>query len=278
MAEELRELVRRVVGRVLAERGLGAEPSARPSRGGVHVQVEPPSGPARPSEESVAGGQALPDLVTERCLAAHPDGARIALAPGAKVTPLAREEARRRGIELGVELPAARALRVAVGSDHGGFSRKAEVLRWLGELGQRAFDLGTRDESPVDYPDFAAAVALEVAEGRADLGVCIDGAGLGSAIAANKVPGVRAATCWDEASARNAREHNFANVLALGARNLDSATAEKVLRAFLATAEGEERHQRRVEKIAELERRATGRAHPVRRVRPRAVEGGGAGR
>ena len=106
-------------------------------------------------------------------------------------------------------------------------------------------DLGTHDETAVDYPDFARAVAEAVAEGRADLGVCIDGAGIGSAMTANKVPGVRAANCWDVASARNAREHNYANVLTLGGRWLSPLGASEILAAFLSTPRGEERHGRR---------------------------------
>lgn len=144
---------------------------------------------------------------------------------------------------------------VAVGSDHGGFALKRDCLVWLAALGYRGVDFGTRDENPVDYPDFARAVAEAVAGGQCEIGVVIDGAGIGSAIAANKVPGVRAATCCDVAMAKNAREHNFANVLSLGAKMIGRDTAREILAAFLATSTGEERHRRRVEKITEIERR-----------------------
>jgi ribose 5-phosphate isomerase B len=130
---------------------------------------------------------------------------------------------------------------------------KDAVVEWVRELGHIAFDLGTRDESPVDYPDFALAVAESVSEERADLGIAIDAAGIGSAIAANKVPGVRAAMCYDAASARNAREHNHANVLTLGARTAAAQVARDVVRMFLTTAVGGERHARRVEKIGAIE-------------------------
>lgn len=276
MAGEIEELARRVAGRVLAERGASSEPGARPSTSGVHVHAAGAGGEdrplARPEPPSAPRGR---EWVTAELVASLPAASSLPLGAGARVTPLAREEARRRGIELAeVAVPAGAALRVAVGADHGGYARKELVIGWLRALGHRAFDLGTRDEQPVDYPDFAAEVGRAVAEGRADLGVCLDGAGIGSAIAANKVPGVRAATCWDEASARNAREHNFANVLSLGARNLSVDATERIVRAFLATPEGGERHERRVAKIAELERRASGRAVPVRRVRPPAVREG----
>jgi ribose 5-phosphate isomerase B len=144
---------------------------------------------------------------------------------------------------------------VAVGSDHGGFSAKTQLLAWLGEAGHRALDLGTHDERPVDYPDFAHAVALAVREGRADLGVCLDGAGIGSAMAANKVPGIRAANGTSVAHAKNAREHNYANVLTLGARQLTPGQMREILLAFLNTPWGEARHGQRVAKIEALEQR-----------------------
>jgi ribose 5-phosphate isomerase B len=199
--------------------------------------------------------------VTAADLAGVPDGGALRVAAGARVTPLAREEAFRRNIHLGhgVGLPE-EPLRVAVGADHGGFQLKADVVAWLRELGHRPLDLGTHDENAVDYPDLARAVATAVAEGRANVGVLIDGAGIGSAMAANKVPGIRAANCHDPRMARNAREHNYANVLTLGASMIGPATAHDVLRIFLSTPWGAERHGRRVAKITALERRpATGR-------------------
>ena len=110
------------------------------------------------------------------------------------------------------------------------------------------------------------AVARAVVEGRANLGVCVDGAGIGSAMAANKVPGARAALCYDEATARNAREPNFANVLSLGGPRQGEDGCLRILQAFLATPEGASRHERRVRKIMEIEARGTGRLQPVQRV------------
>ncbi|MBK7878849.1 MAG: RpiB/LacA/LacB family sugar-phosphate isomerase [Planctomycetes bacterium] len=145
-------------------------------------------------------------------------------------------------------------MRIALGADHGGFATKRALLEVLREDGHVLLDLGTHDENAVDYPDYARAVAEAVGEGRADVGLCVDGAGIGSAMAANKVPGVRAANCWDVPSAKNAREHNYANVLTLGGKRLTVAQALEILRAFLATSWGEDRHGRRVEKITAIER------------------------
>ena len=261
---DLQAMVRRAAGRALAARGLERRP---PAAGGVHVRVGEPERPAAGGSPPAAEEQVF---VTARCLARVPDGGELPLDPGARVTPLARDEARRRGIRF-TSLSAARGgkgLTVAVGSDHGGFELKGLVVRSLSELGHRALDLGAHDDNPTDYPDSARAVAEAVAEGRADLGVAIDGAGIGSAIAANKVPGARAACCCDEAAARNAREHNFANVLTLGGRTLAPEAAERVLRAFLATPEGAERHERRARKIADIEARYAHGARPLRRVLP----------
>ncbi len=246
--DEVSELVRRVVGRVLAARGTesGGTRSA-----GVHVEVQPAAGAPGPAERRPrSAGRGGRPLVTARCLE------REGFVPpaGARFTPLAEEEAWRRGIE-GAEARRAGPLRIAVGADHGGFALKVAVLGWLRELGHTPLDLGTHDENAVDYPDFAQAVAEAVVEGRCDLGVCVDGAGIGSAMAANKVPGVRAACCTSEVLARNAREHNLANVLTLGGRVLGELEAERILRAFLSTTEGGERHRRRVDKITAIEAR-----------------------
>jgi ribose 5-phosphate isomerase B len=147
---------------------------------------------------------------------------------------------------------------IAVGADHGGFALKERIAADLREHGFSVRDVGTHSTDSVDYPDFAFAVARLVAEGACRWGIVVDGAGIGSAIAANKVPGVRAATCWDISSARNSREHNHANVLALGAGLLGEALALQIVQAWLSTGWGEGRHARRVDKITEIERRYAG--------------------
>ncbi len=142
---------------------------------------------------------------------------------------------------------------LAVGADHGGFHLKERLAADLRDRGFTVRDCGTRSTDAVDYPDIAHAVAHKVATGECQAGIVIDGAGIGSAIAANKVPGVRAATCWDITSARNSREHNYANVLSLGAGLLGENLARQIVDAWLSTARGEARHGRRVAKIGQLE-------------------------
>jgi len=145
--------------------------------------------------------------------------------------------------------------RVAIGSDHGGYPLKEILKRALIEdLGVAVHDCGTHSEEAVDYPDFAAAVGREVASGRCARGIVVDAAGIGSTMAANKVPGVRCALCHDDVTVRNAREHNDANVMALGSRIVNRGLATRMVRLFLETEFGGGRHARRVQKIMALER------------------------
>ena len=142
---------------------------------------------------------------------------------------------------------------VAIGADHGGFALKAVLVKHLRDKGLGVTDCGTTSPDAVDYPDFAHVVARLVASGACETGVVIDGAGIGSAMAANKVPGVRAANAHDTSMARNAREHNYANVLTLGARMIGEGLALEIVDTFLATAWGAERHGARVAKITAIE-------------------------
>ena len=142
---------------------------------------------------------------------------------------------------------------VAVGGDHGGFAMKERIGFKLKEQNFSVTDCGTDSTEAVDYPDIAASVAHKVRSGEADVGIIIDGAGIGSAMAANKIPGVRAALCYDVSTARNAREHNHANVLTLGAGLIGDALAWQITQEFLATPFGGGRHARRVDKINNLE-------------------------
>lgn len=155
----------------------------------------------------------------------------------------------------GQDLPRTRGkMAVALGADHGGFELKEAIRGRLESLGYVVLDFGTRSRDPVDYPDFAHLVASAVADATADRGILVDGAGIGSAIAANKVPGVRAAKCDSLFDVRNSRLHNDANVLSLGAR-LETSTALEMARTWLETPFEGGRHRRRVDKIIELERR-----------------------
>jgi len=142
---------------------------------------------------------------------------------------------------------------VAIGADHGGYALKEALVGHLRERGYRVRDCGTHDASPVDYPDIALAVAGLVAAGTCKWGIVVDGAGIGSCIAANKVRGVRAALCYDISSAKNSREHNHANVLTLGAGLIGPILARQIVDAWLATEWGGGRHAARVAKIAAME-------------------------
>lgn len=142
---------------------------------------------------------------------------------------------------------------VAIGADHGGFALKTIIAKHLSDEGFGVTDCGTNGPDAVDYPDFAHVVARLVASGACASGIVVDGAGIGSAMAANKVPGVRAANAHDTSMARNAREHNYANVLTLGARMIGDGLALEIVDTFLATPWGAERHGARVAKITAIE-------------------------
>ena len=138
---------------------------------------------------------------------------------------------------------------VAVGADHAGFALKNQLVEELISLGHKTYNIGTHSENRVDYPDFGVAVAEEVSTGRADFGVCVCGSGLGIAMAANKISGVRAAPIHNITTARLSREHNDANVICFGARLIDSETAKESLRIFCDTDFNGGRHAPRVEKL-----------------------------
>jgi ribose 5-phosphate isomerase B len=190
-----------------------------------------------------------------------PASGELRVAAGTIVTPSARDLAAQRGVKIievapeqlsGVAPPEKT---VALGADHGGFRMKELLKPVLAELGFEVRDCGVAEETPADYPDIALKVAELVAGGKAARGVIIDGAGIGSAMAANKVPGIRAALCYDKSTARSSREHNDSNVLTLGGRLLTATQAEEVLRTWMATPFGGGRHAARVRKITEIEKR-----------------------
>ncbi|MDZ4865051.1 MAG: RpiB/LacA/LacB family sugar-phosphate isomerase [Gemmatimonadota bacterium] len=160
-------------------------------------------------------------------------------------------------------------MRVAVAADHAGYPLKSGVLEAVRLLGHEAIDLGTWSTAPVDYPDIARAVAVAVVSGAADRGVLLCGSGVGAAIAANKIRGVRAAICHDTYSAHQGVEHDDLNILTLGARVLGPALIPELLRAYLgATFSGEERHVRRLGKVTQLEDEAAGSTPPIRFIIP----------
>jgi ribose 5-phosphate isomerase B len=190
-------------------------------------------------------------------------GSTLQVEPGALVTPMARDAARGRNITLAEATPAAgqtapastTARIVALGADHGGYDVKSMLKAYLAELGYEVLDVGTHSKDAVDYPDFAYAVALHVANGTAARGIVIDGAGIGSCMVANKVPGVRAAMCYDQMSAVNSRAHNDANVLTLGAGLLGPNLVKQIVKTWLSTNFEGGRHQPRIDKMMAVEAR-----------------------
>jgi ribose 5-phosphate isomerase B len=196
-------------------------------------------------------------VITEDDVRGLEQGSVLRIAENAKLTPLAADIVNERGIEIVRRVPRSgskQSKMIAVGADHGGFAMKEELKALLNELGHRVHDFGTNSESAVDYPDFAHAVARAVADGSVDVGIMIDGAGVGSAMTANKVPGVRAAACYSVDVARNSREHNDANVLTLGSKTISTGEMREIVRAWLSTQLTEDRHRKRVGKIEAIER------------------------
>ncbi len=200
----------------------------------------------------------------------------IALAADTIITPSARDAALRCRIEFTTDVSGAVQLKsvqsvsilnpkdakspnsaivIALGADHGGYQMKEQIKNLLHELGYTVADVGTNSEQACDYPDFAYAVASLVSSGQASKGIMIDAVGVASAMVANKVPGVRAATGFSEFAARSSREHNDANVLTLGGRVLGIEAAKAIVRVWLETWFGGGRHQARVQKIADIEQR-----------------------
>ena len=207
-------------------------------------------------------------LVTERALVSLGVGATVRIGSRTIVTPAAVDAAKKRQVEFARpqvgeirprnEDPAPNLVpgsRIAIGCDHGGFEMKQTVADAVRSLGYTIQDLGCRTPDPVDYPDIAERVAIMVAAGAASRGILLDGAGIGSCMVANKVPGGRAALAYDLSTCRNAREHNDANVLTLGARLLGPALVSDLVKCFLETPFAGGRHQSRVDKITAVEER-----------------------
>ena len=203
------------------------------------------------------------EIITEADARLLDVGETVALRKGGHVTPLAADTLKARRVTVVAEFlldrsdeglaPLADIRRIAIGSDHSGLLLKSAIVAALRAKGMAVDDLGTLTADPVDYPDTAARVARAVARGEADAGIVIDGAGIGSAIAANKIAGVRAAVCHDQTMARYARQHNGANVLSLGATLVQTKEALDVINVWLGTAMTEPRYVRRLAKIRALE-------------------------
>jgi ribose 5-phosphate isomerase B len=265
--DRVRALVRDVLANALPAEEEGAAPISTSTEAPPATSSSTPTRFINTAPDETAGAQkeftrdeSSKMVITEDDVRGLEEGARLRVAEGARLTPLAQDIVRERRIEL-VRRVSRRGSReskmVAGGSDHGGFKMKEELKSFLAELGHRVRDYGTNSEDAVDYPDFAHAVARSVADSQADVGIIIDGAGVGSAMTANKVPGVRAAACYTVAVAKNSREHNDANVLTLGSGTINSAEMREIVKAWLSTAISEERHRKRVAKIEAVERQYT---------------------
>ncbi len=252
--DRIRALVRNVLDQAIPESagenvsGAEAKPATR------FIDTAPQSSAA---EATVTRDESSKVVITEDDVRGLERGAVLRIGEGARLTPLAADIVREKGIELVRRIPrrgSQTSKMIAVGSDHGGFKMKEELKSFLTESGHRVHDFGTSSQDAVDYPDFAHAVARAVSEGTVDVGIVIDGAGVGSAMTANKVPGVRAAACYSAAVARNSREHNDANVLALGSGTITSAQMREIVDAWLSSEIKEDRHRKRVAKIEAIER------------------------
>ncbi|HEY8227090.1 MAG TPA: ribose 5-phosphate isomerase B [Pyrinomonadaceae bacterium] len=253
--DRVRALVREVLARTTAETDSSktagqSNPQVTSSR---FIDTAPPAA----ADKSRTRDESSKSVITEDDVRDLEVGSVLRIAETARLTPLAADIVNEKEIEIVRRVPrrgSNNSRLIALGSDHGGFRMKQELRGLLTELGHRVQDFGTHSEDPVDYPDFAHAVARAVSDGTSDVGIIIDGAGVGSAMTANKVPGVRAAACYSVAVARNSREHNGANVLTLGSKTISSAEMKEIVLAWLSTEITEDRHKKRVAKIDAIQR------------------------
>jgi ribose 5-phosphate isomerase B len=251
--DRIRALVRDVLDKALPEESESGHGSTNTSSRFIDTA---PKNPVSTDPRSTRD-ESSKTVITEDDVRDLASGSLLHIAEGARLTPLAADIVSEKKIEVLRRMPrrGSKSSRlIAVGADHGGFKMKEELKTFLYGLGHQVHDFGTNSEEPVDYPDLAYAVARSVAEGAAELGIIIDGAGVGSAITANKVPGVRAAACYSVAVARNSREHNDANVLSLGSKTISGAEMREIVSVWLGTELTEERHRKRVAKIQAVER------------------------
>ena len=252
--DRVRALVRDVLSKAVPAEAGSSSHHASDSAGSSPPLNESVANVARPA---VTRDESAKLVITEDDVRGLERGAVLRIAENARLTPLAADIVNDRGIEITRRVPRSgskHARTVAVGADHGGYPMKEELKTFLTGLGHRVHDFGTNSDSAVDYPDFAHAVARAVADGTAEVGIVIDGAGVGSAMTANKVPGIRAAACYSVEVARNSREHNGANVLTLGSKTISSSEMRDIVSAWLTTDLTEDRHRKRVGKIEAIER------------------------
>lgn len=249
--DRVRALVRQVLATVPTEGDTDQPASAAAVEHVVVNSLKDKVGKAFDRDESSRS------LITEDDLRGLEPGSKLRVAANVKFTALAQDIVNDRGIELirkESRQNITKVRSVAIGSDHGGFKMKEQLKAFLTDFGLNVRDFGTNNEDAVDYPDFAHAVARSVSGKQVDIGIILDGAGIGSAMAANKVPNVRAAACYSTALAKNSREHNGANVLTLGAGQNSFEDIKQIVEAFISTDISEERHKKRVGKIDSIDR------------------------
>jgi ribose 5-phosphate isomerase B len=255
--KETRERVRDLVRQVLATVPTEGEPDRKPTIAPSEVQHIVVNSLKDKIGKEYDRDESSKTLITEDDLRGLEPRSKLRVAENVRFTSLAEDIIKDRQIELvrkQQRKSSAKVRSVAVGSDHGGFRFKEHLKGFLTEIGLQVRDFGTDSEEAVDYPDYAHAVARSVSGKQVDVGIIIDGAGIGSAMTANKVPNVRAAACYSPQLAINSREHNGANVLTLGAGQNSFDEITKIVEAFVSTDISEERHLKRVSKIDNIEK------------------------
>lgn len=263
--ENLRALVREVLARFPLENETNNAPNAEQTEKLGQTETAEKFGQTETAEqiepnaprENFDRDESEKSLITENDLRGLATGAKVLVGQTARFTPSAHDFINENKIEI-IRRQSRRAApkikTVAVGADHGGYEFKEKLKDFLTAHGFQIRDFGTNSKEAVDYPDFAQAVARAVAAQTADVGIMIDGAGIGSAMAANKIKGVRAAACYSTALAKNSREHNGANLLTLGSSINSFDEIKEIVTVWLAAELTEERHRKRVEKIMSSEK------------------------
>jgi ribose 5-phosphate isomerase B len=252
---ETRQKIEGLVRQALDSRGSATRSADNaPEISVEHVRVNSLS---PKSENGYERDESAKDLITEDDLRGLFHGARVRVSETARFTPSAQDFISSNGIELirkSSRHSTSKVKTIGIGCDHGGFDMKERLKVFLGERGLMIRDFGTDSKDAVDYPDFAHAVAKAVSDSSIEIGIMIDGAGIGSAMTANKVPGVRAAACYSVALAKNSREHNGANLLTLGTGQNSFEEICEIVTAFISAEISESRHLKRVGKIDTIER------------------------
>lgn len=245
--EQIRELVKSVLQNVPVE---DEQPQNFPQRVVVNSLQDK-------IDKEFDRDESAKSLLTEDDFKGLENGAKVRVAENVKFTPSAKDLVNEKSIKLIYKTSRNEGLKVksvGIGGDHGGFEMKEQLKDFLHNLGLHVRDFGTNSKDAVDYPDFAHAVAVAVSQNHVDVGIIIDGAGIGSAMTANKVPNVRAAACYSVALAKNSREHNGANVLTLGSGQNSFDEIKEIVTAWLSTDLTEDRHKKRVGKIDNIEK------------------------